>query len=88
MDKKEFFVITLYIIIHVNYWIKNGMEKQSLQHIYLKKLCYEHHRKNFEQSILQGVTPNGLRINKMPAINVVSNSFMDEWNALLKKSRN
>ena len=52
MDRSEIFVITLYISIIARGWINNREVMQSLEKIYYKKLRYEHHHKDFEESIL------------------------------------
>ena len=59
---------------------------QGLEEIYNKRLRYEHHHKNFEESILRDITPYGLRINKKPEISGISLSFMEQWNAVLKST--
>ena len=62
MDRFETFVITIYISIIASGWINKREVMQGLEKIYYKKLCYEHHHKNFEESILRDITPYGLRI--------------------------
>ena len=44
--------------------MKNGMVMQSYESIYNKKIRYEHHSRNFDESILQDITPIGLTIKK------------------------
>ena len=63
---------------------ENGMVWQSYQHIYNKKLRYEHHNENFKDSILHDKTPFGLRIKKNPGITVISSDSMNRWNLALK----
>ena len=84
MDKRDFFVITIYIAIVISRWSENGMVLQSYESIYNKKLRYEHHNENFKESILRDITPFGLRIKKNPGINVISTDLMNRWNSALK----
>ena len=62
MDQSENSAITIYTSIIASGWINNGKVMQGLENIYYKKLRYEHHHKNFEESILRDITPYGLRI--------------------------
>ena len=57
MDRSEIFVITIYISIIASGWINNREVMQGLEKIYYKKLRYEHHHKNFEESTLRHITP-------------------------------
>ena len=66
--------------------MKNGMVMQSYESIYNKKIRYEHHSRNFDESILQDITPIGLKIKKQPGINVISPDFMQQWNSALKNT--
>ena len=86
MDRFETFVITIYISIIASGWINNRGVMQGLEKIYYKKLRYEHHHKNFEESILRDITPYGLRIYKKPGISGISPGFMEQWNAVLKST--
>ena len=47
-------------------------------------LKYYHHVENYQQSILQDITPFGLRLKKEAAINPVSPDFNSQWNGILK----
>ena len=84
MDRSEIYVITIDISIIVSGWINNGKVMQGLENIYNKKLRYEHHHKNFEESILRDITPYGLSIYKKPGIGGISPDFMEQWNSVLK----
>ena len=75
MDELNILVITIYMTIILSGWIKNGRDMQGLDRLYNKKLRYEHHHLNFQESILQDVTPFGLRIKKKPAITPKSTNF-------------
>ena len=86
MDKSEISLITVYISIIVSSWINNGKVMQGLEKIYYKKLRYEHHHKNFEESVLRDITPYGLRIYKKLGISGISPGFMEQWNAVLKST--
>ena len=66
--------------------MKNGMVMQSYESIYNKKIRYEHHSRNFDESTLQDITPIGLKIKKQPGINVISPDFMQQWNSALKNT--
>ena len=52
--------IYIFIYIITSGWMKNGMVMQSYESIYNKKDRYEHHSRNFDESILRDVTPVGL----------------------------
>ena len=78
--------IYIFIYIITSGWMKNGMVMQSYESIYNKKVRYEHHSRNFDESILRDVTPVGLRIKKKPGINVISPGFMQQWNSALKNT--
>ena len=86
MDKIELYMITIHIAIITSGWMKNGMVMQSYESIYNKKVCYEHHSRNFDESILRDITSIGLRIKKKPGINVILPDFMQQWNWALKKT--
>ena len=86
MDKSEISLITVYISIIVSSWINNGKVMEGLEKNYYKKLRYEHHHKNFEESVLRDITPYGLRIYKKPVISGISPGFMEQWNAVLKST--
>ena len=86
MDKSEISLITVYISIIVSSWINNGKVMQGLEKIYYEKLRYEHHHKNFEESVLRDITPYGLRIYKKPGISGISPGFMEQWNATEKST--
>ena len=47
---------------------------------------YEHCHKNVEESILQDITPYGLKIYRKPGINGISPDFMDQWNSVLNST--
>ena len=83
MDRSEISVITIFICIIASGWINNGEVMQGLEKIYHKKLRYEHHHKNFEESVFRDITPYGLRICKKPGISGISPGFMEQCNAVL-----
>ena len=56
MDKVELYVISIYITIITSGWMKNGMVMQSHESIYNKEVRYEHHSRNFDESILRDFT--------------------------------
>ena len=51
--------------------------------LYQKLLRYQHHWENYQTSLLEGLTPSGLRIKKRPAINSISDTFEEQWNFVL-----
>ena len=46
--------------------------------LYQKSMRYQHHRKNYVTSLLEGFTPSSLRIKKRPAFKAVSDTFERE----------
>ena len=54
-----------------------------LGYLYQKSLRYQHHRENYLTSLLEGLIPSGLRINKRPAFESVSDEFENKWNSVL-----
>ena len=92
------FVITLcnwwktwiekYFWLHLQYlyfyWIKyKEWGNTHLDLLYQKLLRYQHHWENYQTSLLEGLTPSGLRIKKRPAINSISDTFEKQWNFVL-----
>ena len=51
--------------------------------LYQKSLRYQHHRENYQTSLLEGPIPSGLQIKKRPAINAISDTFEEQWNFVL-----
>ena len=86
MDRSEISVITIYISIIASGWINNGEVMQDLENICYKKLHYEHHHKNFGESILRDITPYGLRTYKKLGISGISPGSLVQWNAVLKST--
>ena len=56
--------------------------------LYQQALKYYHHAENYHQSILQDITPFGLRLKKKAAINPISPDFDNQWNGILKTMLN
>ena len=54
--------------------------------LFQKALRYEHHQKNFKESLSNDVTPFGLRIKKTPAIETVNDDFHMKWHSILKNA--
>ena len=48
--------------------------------LYQKSLCYQHHRENYQTSLLEGMTPSRLQIKKCQTINAISDTFEEQWN--------
>ena len=56
---------------------KNGTE--HLDYLLQKSFCYEHHVKNYEESLKTGLIPKGLRIKKSAAFTPVTEDFHRKW---------
>ena len=54
-----------------------------LDYLYRKSLRYQHHRENYLTSLLEGLIPSGLKINKRPAFELVTDEFENQWNSVL-----
>ena len=50
---------------------------------YFDKIRYNHHKANYERSLLEGIIPTGLKLNKRPAFEPVSDNFLFQWNNVL-----
>ena len=57
--------------------------KEYLDYLLQKSFCYEHHLKNYEESLKTGLIPNGLRIKKSAAITPVTEDFHRKWLQIL-----
>ena len=78
-----FFVIAIYILL-LGYKMDIGTR---LEQLYLKKIRYEHHQRNYERSLSSNIIPFGLRIDKVkPQIEPVSNDFLNQWNEILRNA--
>ena len=78
-------MITFILIILCH--MVNGMVifdgNTHLDYLYQKSLRYQHHRENYLTSLLKGLIPSGLKINKRPAFEVVTDEFENQWNSVL-----
>ena len=85
MGLKIYLVITLYIL-SVSGWFFESftMRNNQVDLLYQHALKYYHHAENYKQSILEDITPFGLRLKKKAAINPISPDFNIEWNGILK----
>ena len=77
------------IIIYIT--LANGMvlpevNSQSLDWLFQKLLRYEHHAENYKLALDQQIIPFGLRINKAPAIESLSEDFSNQWNTIIYDS--
>ena len=54
-----------------------------LDYLYQKSVRYQHHRENYLTSLLEGLIPSGLKINKRPAFELVTDEFENQWNSVL-----
>ena len=62
------------------------VNSQSLDPLFQKLLRYEHHAENYKLALDQQIIPFGLRINKAPAIQPISEDFNNHWNTILYDS--
>ena len=85
MGVKFYHVVTRYIL-SVNGWFFEGITMRYNQVDLLNQhaLKYYHHAENYQQSILQDITPFGLQLKKRTAINPTSPDFNSHWNGILK----
>ena len=65
----------------------NGMAvfdgNTHLDQLYQKSLRYQHYGENYLTSLLEGLTPSGLKINKRPTFESVTDDFQNQWNSVL-----
>ena len=54
-----------------------------LDYLYQNSLSYQHHRENYLTSLLEGLIPSGLKINKRPAFQVVTDESENQWKSVL-----
>ena len=52
-------------------------------YIFQKLLQYEHDAENCKLALDQQIIPFGLRINKVPAVQPISEDFNSKWNTIL-----
>ena len=64
------------------------MTHKHLDLLFKKALRYEHHQENFQEIILNDVTPFELRIKKTPETEIVNRDFHIKWYSKLKNLRN
>ena len=60
------------------------MHYNQVDLLYQHALKYYHHAENYQQSILQDITPFGLRLKEKAAINPICPDFNSQWNGILK----
>ena len=51
--------------------------------LHQKSLRYQHHRENYQTSLLEGLTPSGFRIKKCLVMNAIFDTFKEQWNFVL-----
>ena len=83
------FLVCYLIIIYIT--LANGMvlpevNSKSLDWLCEKLLRYEHHAENYKLALDQHIILFGLRLNKAPAIQPISEDFNNEWNTILYNS--
>ena len=78
------YLINLYIMLVI---VMAGIDGNThLDLLFQKALRYEHHQKNFKESLLSDVTPFRLRIKKAPGIEIVHEDFHMKWHGILKNA--
>ena len=85
MGVKFYHVVTIYIL-SVNGWFFEDitMRYNQVDLLYHHALTYYHHAENYQQIILQDITPFGLRLKKRAAINSISPDFNSYCNGTLE----
>ena len=78
------YLINLYIILVIVITDIDGNTPLNL--LFQKALRYEHHQKNFKESLSNDVTPFGLHIKKTPATETVNEDFHMKWHSILKNA--
>ena len=58
-------------------------KRNGLDYLLHKSFPYEHHLKNYEESLKTGLIPNGLRIKRSAAITPVTEDFHRKWQQIL-----
>ena len=78
-------MITIYIL-SVNGWFFEDitMPYNQADLLYQHALKYCHRAENYQQSILQDITPFGLRLKNRAAINPISPDFNSHRNGIFK----
>ena len=83
--RKVLHMITFILIIL--YHMVNAMPvfegNTYLDYLYPKSWCYQHHKENYFTSLLEGLIPSGLKINKRTAFKSVTYDFENQWNSVL-----
>ena len=81
---KNVSVIDLYILLVCCFTMENILKNSNI--LYQKKLRYEHHLINYENSISLDNIPYGLRLEKKALITPVSDGFNLKWNDILRNT--
>ena len=81
---KNVSVIDLYILLVCCFTMENILKNSNI--LYQKKLRYEHHLINYENSISLDNIPYGLRVEKKALITPVSDGFNLKWNDILRNT--
>ena len=55
----------------------------TFRYLFQKSIRYNHDKANYERSLLEGIIPTGLKLNKRPAFEPVSENFPFQWNNVL-----
>ena len=78
------YLIIIYTVLVIPMAYIDGNSHLNL--LFQRALRYEHHRENFRESLLNNITPFGLRIKKSPAIVPVNEDFHIKWHSILKNA--
>ena len=68
------------ITFSVNGKVFSGGILLCLDILFQKSIRYNHHKVNYERSLLEGIIPTGLKLNKRLAFEPVSDNFPFQWN--------
>ena len=78
-------VITLYKILGIVFCFESmTVPYQNIYLLYKKLLQYKHHRINYSECLLRGITPFGLCIKQQAQITPVSIDFCERWDVIVK----
>ena len=81
-------VITIYILSISGWFFEDiTMPYYQADLLYQHALKYYHRAENYQQSILQNITPFGLRLKNRAAINLVSPDFNSLRNGIFKGAK-
>ena len=74
---------SLLVTIFITMAIRMAYRRTDLDHLWQKKLRYDHHKINYQVSLQEDIIPLGLKIHRKPGIVAVSPDFEDKWEGIL-----